>query len=220
MAVQVQIRAVAERLSTEEWQQLPSPMQQRLQMICRGDTPGSRCEALITSGAGRLDWRRLLRRYVGEATEIQPVFTRPSRRFPALVGVVPGHLHRPAQPTVMAVIDTSSSLSTEMLAMIAAELVHLAASHTVTVVECDATVHAVYRYRGRLNAVHGRGGTDLRPPFAPAILRTVRPNVVAYFTDGCGPAPEVAPAMPVIWCLVPGGAKPAMWGRVVPLPPV
>jgi hypothetical protein len=197
---------------------LPAAIQHRLRTLCHGDTSGSSHEGVSHTGKGRLDWHRLLRRYVRDATEPQPVFTRPPRRFPALVGIIPGHLHRPIRPTVMVVIDTSASLSPDMLAMIAAELDHLARSHTVMVVECDAVVHAVYRYRGRLDKVHGRGGTDLRPPFAPAILRRVHPDVVVYFTDGYGPAPQVAPAMPVIWCLTPGSVTPVSWGRVVQLP--
>ena len=62
------------------------------------------------------------------------------------------------------------------------------------------------------------GGTDLRPPFEPEILCKLRPDVVVYFTDGCGPAPERPPRMPVIWCLTPIGDPPARWGHVVRMP--
>lgn len=118
----------------------------------------------------------------------------------------------------MAVLDTSGSISTAMLEAIAGELDRLASYHAVTVVECDAAVQAIYVYRGRLTAVRGRGGTDLRPPFDPALLRQVCPEVVVYFTDGGGPAPDAPPAVPVIWCLTPGGQRPAQWGRVLRLP--
>jgi predicted metal-dependent peptidase len=114
----------------------------------------------------------------------------------------------------MAVLDTSGSIPDEVLEIIDGELRMLASGHDVTVVECDAEIHRVAPYR-RLEAVSGRGGTDLRPPLEPGVLRKLRPDIVVYFTDGLGPAPEAAPAVPVIWCLVPGGTEPAEWGQVV-----
>jgi predicted metal-dependent peptidase len=118
----------------------------------------------------------------------------------------------------MAVIDTSGSMRTLLLERIASELDRMARSHRVTVVECDAVVHRTYPYRGRLTGVHGRGGTDLRPAFAAEVLRTVKPDVIVYFTDGYGPAPASPPGVPVVWCLTPGGQKPVSWGRVIVLP--
>jgi predicted metal-dependent peptidase len=96
-------------------------------------------------------------------------------------------------------------MSSALLAQIASELDRLAVYHRVTVVECDAAVHAITPYRGHLPHVHGRGGTDLRPPFAPSVLRQVRPDVVVYFTDGWGPAPATPPPVSVVWCLTPAG---------------
>lgn len=217
LAVHALIREVAENLPAEQLRRMPATIQERIAAICRGDTPGTGMESLRKTGRGHLDWRRVLRRYVREATEVRPVFTRPPRRFPELVGIVPGQLHRPMRVTVMAVIDTSGSMSGTILALIADELERMACRHTVTVVECDATVHAVYPYSGGLREVRGCGGTDLRPPFDPGLLSRVRPDVIIYFTDGGGPAPQSSPALPVIWCLTPDGQKPASWGREIRL---
>jgi hypothetical protein len=85
-----------------------------------------------------------LRQYVRKTTERRPVFTRPPRRFPHLVGIVPGQLHQPTRATVMSVIDSSASIGRTLLEMIAGELDHLASNHTVVVVECDAMVLRVY----------------------------------------------------------------------------
>jgi predicted metal-dependent peptidase len=170
---------------------------------------------LAGSPQGHLDWRRLLRRYVGQVLQVRPTFSRPSRRFPDLVGIVPGQRRQGALPRVMAVIDTSGSVMPELLQLISAELALLARRHTVVVVECDAVVHAVFEYRAPLQTVQGRGGTDFRPPLAREFLQEHRPDLVVYFTDGFGPAPERAPTVPLIWCLVPGGERPARWGRVI-----
>jgi predicted metal-dependent peptidase len=165
---------------------------------------------------GRLDWRHLLRRYVGKALEVRPGFDRPPRRFPELVGILPGQRRRPARPRILAIVDTSGSITPEWLERIDAELARLARRYVVTVVECDSAVQRAYPYRP-LAAVAGRGGTDLRPPLERGFLRAHRAELVVYFTDGFGPAPERPPEPPVIWCLVPGGEAPATWGRCIPM---
>ncbi|MDA1043715.1 MAG: VWA-like domain-containing protein [Verrucomicrobia bacterium] len=65
--------------------------------------------------------------------------------------------------------------------------------------------------------MHGRGGTDLRPPFESAFLGKHRPDWVVYFTDGHGKAPDAPPKVPVIWCLTLSGKMPCAWGREVRL---
>src|SRR5262249_5735818 len=140
--------------------------------------------------------------------------TRPPRRFPALVGVVPGRALTPTKPRVLAVLDTSGSITRRLLALINGELARLARHFAVTVVECDARVQRVYPYRP-LGRVLGRGGPALRPPLDPRFLGEHRPDLVVFFTDGLGPAPERPPRPPLIWCLGPGGARPAPWGRVI-----
>ena len=114
----------------------------------------------------------------------------------------------------MAVIDTSGSITPDLLELIDAELARLAKQYSVTVVEGAVKKHAVHPYRP-LTAVHGRGGTDLRPPFEKDFLRKHRPDIVVYFTDGFGPAPARPPRVPTIWCLVPGGEVPVDWGRKI-----
>jgi predicted metal-dependent peptidase len=213
MVVRVRVRAAVRELSPAQWQGLAPPLRARLRDFCAGEVPGGHTETISSTGRGRLDWRRALRHYLREATEVRPVFTRPPRRWPELIGMTPGQLHRPSRGSVMAVLDTSGSITTPLLAVIADELDRLARTHTVTVVECDAAVRAVYPYRRLLRQVHGRGGTDLRPPFDPTLLRRVRPEVIVYFTDGYGPAPRMSPAEPVIWCLTPAGRRPTPWGR-------
>lgn len=170
---------------------------------------------LVGDRPGGLNWRHLLRRYVGRVLEPGPSFTRPPRRFPDLVGVWPGQRRVDRRVSVVAIIDTSGSISTGLLEQIDGELHRLARSYPLQVVECDCQVHRVYRYAGRLQQVQGRGGTDFRPPLEPAFLRRLRPGLILYFTDGCGEAPAKPPACPMVWCLTPGGEPPAAWGRVI-----
>lgn len=194
--------------------QVPEGLRNALRNLMIGDWAGDGVCLLGPPRRGRLDWQRLLRRHVGQILEVRPVFTRPPRRFPDLVGILPGRQRRGDRPKIMAVVDTSGSITPALLELINAELARLARSHAVTVVECDARIHSVYRYRP-IRSVTGRGGTDLRPPFAPEFLREHRPDLIVYFTDGHGPVPDRPPRPPVIWCVTPQGKRPADWGRVV-----
>jgi hypothetical protein len=131
-----------------------------------------------------------------------------------MLRILPGKARQASRPKVLAAIDTSGSITPELLTLIDGELSRLAKHHEVTVVECDARIHAVYPYR-KLDQVHDRGGTDLRPPLEKAFLGQHKPDLVVYFTDGYGPAHLKAPRVPLIWCLLPGGRVPAPWGRRV-----
>lgn len=181
--------------------------------VCGVGAGDDECE-LAGNERGSLPWVQLLRRYVGQVLEIRPDFRRPPRRFPHLVGIVPGKRRMGARPRIMAVIDTSGSMTPTLLDLISGELSRLAGDHEVTVVECDYEIQKTYKFKPLLSATGG-GGTDLCPPFERPLLRRLRPDLIIYFTDGCGPAPEHGPRIPVIWCLTPLGEQPATWGRVI-----
>lgn len=112
----------------------------------------------------------------------------------------------------MAVIDTSGSMTAENLAQISGELSRMAACYSVMVVECDYAIQKVYEYRP-ITEVNGRGGTSFIPPLEPLFLGKHKPDLIVFFTDGFGDAPDRPPRAHVIWCLVPGGVRPATWGR-------
>jgi predicted metal-dependent peptidase len=180
-----------------------------------GNVPGDGVQILADATAGKVDWRTVLRRYVGQVLRPRPVYHRPPRRFPHLVGILPGRRRGRSQASVVAVLDTSGSVGPDELERINGELLRISKVRPVQVVEADCEVQRVGRYKGRLDSVLGRGGTDFRPALDPEFLRGLRAELVVYFTDGLGPAPEKPPPCPVIWCLVPGGEVPAPWGRVV-----
>lgn len=169
--------------------------------------------AAVGEGTATVPWRVVLRRYIGKTLVRRSMFTRPSRRFPHLIGIVPGKGRSGSKPKIVVVVDSSGSVSSSMLAAFSAELVQIAKAHDVTVIEADDTVRAVYRFKGPLTSVSGRGSTN----FGPAIQEAskVKPDLLIYATDGHGKAPATAPRFPVIWLLTPGGRKPAVWGQEV-----
>lgn len=180
-----------------------------------GTEPGD-AKSSIENGSAKVPWQVVLRRHVGRIRERRPVFGRAPRRFPDMVGILPGKGRFSQKPKILAVIDTSGSMSDPMLSDISAELGMMAKHFEVHVVECDTAVHAVYPYRP-IKSVRGRGGTDFRPPLRRAFLKEHDPDLVIYFTDGYGDAPQQEPHVPVIWCITEGGRKPADWGREIRL---
>jgi len=207
--IEEMIDAAASEVSADQIDQIPRALR-RMAGVTSGDD-----QTLIMGGlTGQLDWRAVLRRYVGQLLQVRPTFTRPPRRFPHLVGIFPGRRRQADHKRIMAVLDTSASMTQDLLERVNAELEGLARSYTVTVVECDTSIKSVYKYRP-VKKVTGRGGTDFRPPLKREFLSKHRPDVVVYFTDGFGPAPAKSPRMPVIWCLTPYGERPASWGRAI-----
>jgi predicted metal-dependent peptidase len=207
------VEAVQEAAASVDISNLPGAIKDAIGKMA-GSGSVNALEALQRSQKGSVDWMTQLRRYTGQVLEVRPVYTRPPRRFPEMVGIIPGQSRQACRPRVLAVIDTSGSITPELLAQINGEMARLARKHTVTVCECDCVIHRVYPYKP-LTEECGRGGTDLRPPLQRDFLKKHKPDVIVYFTDGYGNAPDRSPGVPVVWCLLPGGRIPAPWGRVI-----
>jgi predicted metal-dependent peptidase len=167
----------------------------------------------LSSGIARVPWQQVLRHYIGRALSYRPTYSRPNRRFPDMVGINPAKGRKATSLHVVAVLDTSGSVTDRMLADFVAELRIISKKHKVTVIEADDEVRAVYRFTGSISAVNGRGGTDFRPAFD--ISTPMKPDLLVYFTDGAGKAPITPPKFPVIWLLADGGHQPCSWGRAV-----
>jgi len=214
------VREMLERLAAQPKDESTEILMRELHHSWRIPLGDARIEAIGQTDSARepLNWDRLLRRYLDPSPTRRFSFHRPSRRFPELVGVIPGHVQERARARVMAVIDTSGSITRPILERINKELRQIGKKGKVTVVECDKRIHAAYPYRSDITEVRGRGGTDLRPPFEHAFLAKHRPRVIVYFTDGGGRAPLEPPSVPVVWCLSPRGVQPARWGRSVKMP--
>lgn len=174
---------------------------------------------LVSEQAGRreIDWQRVVEKHVGQSARREAVFHRPPRRMPQLVGVVPGTVSRRVRPRVLAAIDTSSSMEPSDFGRIRYELVKLDRFAEATVVECDQEIRRWYPFRGTLDQIQGRGGTDLRPVLDPKWLASHSVELVLYFTDGQGRAPKSPPPVNVVWCLTGQGKRPAPWGDMIQL---
>jgi predicted metal-dependent peptidase len=225
---------------------LPPGLQKLLESLhaggAPGTVPGGMLESLAGTARARLHWQSILRQLLAVDHDREQTYLRPPRRFPDLVGVLPGSRRVPLKLRILAAIDTSGSMSATTLDEIAAELRVMARSYDVAVVEFDAAIQRRYRLGDAhahnpnsgisgsdnaarvagdpLSAMQGRGGTSFYPVFQRDTLAWAADggdlSGVVVFTDGFGPAPEKPPQEQVIWVLMGSDVQqPARWGRVV-----
>ncbi len=176
-----------------------------------------------------VDWRRALTGAVREAAAwaagaVDYTYRRPSRRTPALRGVVLPSLRRPL-PRVAVVIDTSGSMGDAELAAALGEVTGVLREvgirgNRVTVLACDADVHAVTRVVATEQiTLGGGGGTDMRVGIAAALAAPERPGIVVVLTDGFTPWPEGNLPCRLIAALIgPAAPEPPTWVETVRIP--
>jgi predicted metal-dependent peptidase len=179
-----------------------------------GSLPGNLNEELKEFlKSSRVNWRRVLERFLIHATLIRSIFSRkrPNRRFDDFPG------QRIEQKLKLLIgLDTSGSVGDHEISLFFSEIEKIKAlGMEITVVECDAQVGNVYRYQSRPKAVSGRGGTNFRPVFE--LAEKLRPDALVYLTDGCGDYPERS-KFQTLWCLTPDGNFSGSFGRVLKLP--
>ena len=164
----------------------------------------------------KVKWEQLLKAKLRKAATWvagtkTPRFSRYSRRqagvgFGARLPVVPKMMS--PKPRVCVVVDTSGSMGPDELMRAVSETKAIMKSvrGNVTFMACDCkntTPTAVSNIGQLRELLRGGGGTDFRPPFVALDKQGgLRPHIVVFITDGCGPAPEVKPPFHVVWLLV------------------
>ncbi|MGA5264569.1 DUF2201 family putative metallopeptidase [Streptomyces griseoincarnatus] len=176
-----------------------------------------------------VDWRQALTGAVREAAAwaggaVDYTYRRPSRRTPALRGVVLPSLRRPL-PRVAVVVDTSGSMGDAELAAALGEITGVlrevgVRGNRVTVLACDADVHAVSRVTSTEQVtLGGGGGTDMRVGIDAALESPERPSIVIVLTDGYTPWPAETPSCRLVAALIGEGApEPPQWVETVRVP--
>lgn len=218
----------SEGRSDSEWVRIIRSTAEAIRNTTAGKIPASwRRWADQQIGAAKIPWRQELARYVkagmsSAAGAADYTYRRTSRRQ-AGMGWGPGVPVLPAlrspKPEVVVAVDTSGSMSDELLTAAMSEVrgVVAAAGGQVTFMACDAEIHAVKRvssWQQAAASLKGGGGTNFNPIFDA--LQRREPDVCVVITDGYGPAPNIPPRYSVIWALIGGNTeRPAKWGKCV-----
>ena len=176
-----------------------------------------RIRAALANKAGRRDYSMM----------------RPSRREQGLAKAdaqirLPA-MRQPGDPKTTVVVDTSGSISQEILKTLLAEVMGIAkavgSAHGVVVIPCDSTAYPAKKVRKATDVqklqLPGGGGTDMREGITAALAIKPRPDAIVIVTDGETPWPANKP----IGCdnfivLLTTGAKAAKvpgWAKTVVL---
>lgn len=179
-----------------------------------------------------VDWRRelssLIRRTFAQVAGLRDyTYQRPSRRQSAMrqsgQGVILPAMRQPNPPRVAIVIDTSGSMSDEMLTWALTETQGVlrslgSAGRQVRVISCDAKAETQRVTSVSQITLKGGGGTDMRVGITEAMSQREKPDAVILITDGYTPYPdEPLKAATLIVALTDEGAADSVphWARKV-----
>ncbi|MFM7113410.1 MAG: DUF2201 family putative metallopeptidase [Planctomycetota bacterium] len=184
---------------------------------CPGTAPGHLSEAINDLNRPRVNWRQLLRHYLGKHLGNRRVtFSRRNRRQDRFG--MPG-ISRRAAATVNVIVDTSGSISSEILKQFFAEIECISHRAKTRVLQWDHAFQgwSVYRrgcWKGM--AIHGRGGTDMAAPLRWLLDNRKIADAQVMLTDGfCNYLKKNEVQFPMITVITPGGGTEPQYGHVV-----
>ena len=175
-----------------------------------GSVPGDLVRWADDFLSPKINWRRQLavRVRVAMATKAgrrDYSMMRPSRREQALATndqqIRLPSMRQPGDPKVAVVVDTSGSISNEVLQTTLAEVVGITRavgnSKGLEVIACDSVAYPAVRVRSATDArklrLPGGGGTDMRKGILAALETKPCPDVIVVVTDGHTPWPKAKP---------------------------
>lgn len=165
-----------------------------------------------------LDWKKLLAFNLRSAISNVAgrrdyTYARPSRRQSAINSagtnfILPA-MRQPQPPCVAIVLDTSGSVSDEMLDTYLSEIrgifTAVGISSGIWILLTDSKVHEVAKIKSfdlQKLRIKGGGGTDMSVGIAEALRIRPRANIIVTLTDGATPWPESKPVGSIIYLAV------------------
>lgn len=179
----------------------------------KGDYPGQLKEIIDDIVNPTLNWRSLLNKYISREIIRDLSFSRPHKKSYPL-GVYLPEVQRENLDVTVA-IDTSGSISSELLADFLGEIQGIKDSFqsvSMDIILADAKVHKVHSFKNNqpLNPsdieMVGRGGTDHRPVFNWVNENKNGNRILVCLTDGYTSFPENPPRYDTVWAVTPNGA--------------
>lgn len=153
----------------------------------------------------KLPWKTLLRQFIRDLAVCDYTWMRPQKGPLAIYDILLPSLKSEACGPIVAVVDTSGSITPELLAEFTAEMQAIlddVKPSTLTVIDCDAVIESRTDYHpgDELKPEwRGGGGTDFRPPFDLIEKEGTTPCALIYLTDMYGTFPKADPGYPVLW---------------------
>jgi len=185
-----------------------------------GKLPGGITEHIEKVRAVKTPWYAILEPHMTGRMRDGYTFRRPNRRFTAQKLILPGEDYLPKMGPVAVLIDTSASVTSNVLTHFSGHLSRILETcrpEIVHVLHVDARVAHVEEYTQDdlpLNMKYrGRGGTSFKPGFEYLDRHGIEPEVVVYLTDGFGDQNTFSSRHPTIWVTTENTEFP--WGTVI-----
>ena len=171
----------------------------------QGKLPGALSDLIKEQNEPKVNWKEVLNNFLSETARNDYSFCRPSTRYLSL-GLYLPILQSIEKGSFALIIDTSASMSIEMLKEISGEMRDVLESLAKSmIVYCvDTKIQSLKEYNEGDDFVlkaKGRGGTDFRPAFKH--LQENEVSAAVYFTDGeCSSFPDPKEvSIPVFWAV-------------------
>ena len=170
-----------------------------------------------------VDWRAVLRKFMDEVQKSDYAWLPPNKRYVSQGVFLPSVVKKEGIGKIVVGIDTSGSISPEMLAQFCSEVNDIASEmkpEKVIVVYCDAAVNKVEEFGEDEEIVMrptGGGGTRFSPVFSYVSKEQIDPKCLIFFTDLCCDDFGKEPHYPVMWVVDSKTAIPP-WGQTVVMP--
>ena len=222
------IEADCENLTPAErqWVRLGLLDEMKKVMKSRGMHSGNFFQEIEAARSERVPWEQLLARFFSGIRKDDYRWLPPNRRHLWRGTYLPS-VGRPGPEHLVVAIDTSGSMTSEVLRKVLGEIDKLRATTVcrLTILQADAAVTHAGTYEPYDDIpfesfkIYGRGGTSFQPVFEWVAkaeeVDGLRPEALIYMTDGCGEFPEKEPPYPTIWIYVESGAKPPPFGQLL-----
>lgn len=157
----------------------------------------------------RVPWQEALANFI-QPTPADYLWQQPDRRFSEAEFILPDVGGNRLE--VVICLDTSGSVSGEMLNYFAAETQNILATFDQVqghLIGCDEALTYYLELDAQISSqelhlehLGGGRGTSFIPPFEFLERKNIVPHALVYFTDGLGSFPKTAPEFPVLWVMV------------------
>lgn len=190
----------------------------------RGDLPKELQRLVDCLTEAEVDWKGALYSWCRERTERDDTsWKRLNRRLLANGRVHPGMYAGESHGAIAFAVDTSGSITVEVLATFWAEMAAAVAAckpERVICIGCDAVAHVIgdwphHDFPAIPPEFEGGGGTDFCPVFDLIEQKRWQVEGLVYLTDLEGAFPSSPPQYPVLWASVLPHTAP--FGRVIHL---
>jgi len=178
----------------------------------KGNLPANIQLLLDKMNKNSVDWKKVLKRYIGLAEKEIKLQTKMKRN--RRYGITyPGWRVEP-QLNVYVAVDVSGSVPDNYVNQFFGEINKIVDKKDINVEVFEVDMQINQRYTFKKNQqikVLGRGGTDYNIFFEG--IKAEKPDLIIYFGDGESSPVQKKPNAPVLWAMMPGCTPPNEWGK-------